>query len=147
MIGNTIMKPVRASLLLCLLSLSCLALTGCQTGPHKRTHLRNSAQASIVLQYSSWDYIFMTQPSYREGEFLRQIHRPELSGVLDQMNVTRETAVVSLGWQYDRQTLQTLLGDWKKLLKECGFRRVVFVRGTNSTSVERARIIEETELI
>jgi len=139
------MKLVRAFLLLGLPVLLSFVLAGCQTG--KPTRFRGSDQASIVLQYSSWDYIFMTKPLYQEGDFLRQIHRPELAGVLDQLNVARETAVISVGWQYDQKTLQQLLGDWKQLLKQCGFRRAVFVRGNSSTSVEHAIIIEDANLI
>ena len=141
------MQPIRAVLSLSLLTVSCLTLAGRQTAaPNKDAHLRGTARASIVLQYSSWDYIFMTKPSYRDGDYLRQIHRPELAGVLQQMNVPRETAVVSVGWLYDAKSLQALLGDWKRLLKECGFRKVVFVRGSNA-GVEHAPIIEETDLI
>jgi hypothetical protein len=146
--GKAIMKPIRASFLLSLIVLSCLTLTGCQTAaPRKQARFSGSEKASIVIQYSSWDYIFMTKPLYREGEFLRQIHRPELAGVFDQMNVNRETAVVSLGWQYDKQTLQELLVNWKQLLRECRFQRVVFVRGNNNKTVERAIIIEDANLI
>jgi hypothetical protein len=142
------MKPLfRTTTTVSALTLLCLLLAGCEApGPNKPSRFRGSARASVVLQYNSWDYIFMIRPALREGAYLRQIRGAELAGVLDQAKVPRETAVISFGWDYDPKQLRELLADWKRLLKACGFRRVVFVRGTSGASVENAVIIEETEL-
>lgn len=80
----------------------CLVLAGCSTlASNTRPRFHGSDQASVVLQYNSPDYIFMTKPSCREEKFLRQIRRPEVAGLLDDMRVPRETAVVSVSWLYE----------------------------------------------
>ncbi len=124
-----------------------LLLAGCSTPPpDSRARFHDSSQASVVLQYNSRDYIFMTRPSYREQGFLRQIRRPDVPDVMDQMRVARQLAVVSLTWQLEGEELRTVLSDWKDLLKQCGFQRVVFVRGWGPTSVDGAIILEAADL-
>lgn len=126
---------------------SSLLFASCSTPPPDlRARFRDSGQASVVLQYNSRDYIFMTSPSYREQGFLRQIRRPEVPSVMDQMRVARQLAVVSLTWQLEGEELRTVLSDWKDLLKQCGFQRVVFVRGWGPTSVDGAIILEAADL-
>ncbi len=122
-------------------------LVGCALSPaDTRPRFHEASQASVVLQYNSHDFVFMTSPCYREDGFLQQIRQPDLAGVLDRMNIQRDLAVISLVWQLQGKDLQAVLDDWKALLKQCGFRRVVFVRGRGDAKVEGAIIIEDSDL-
>ena len=126
------------SLLLCLLS------PGCQTALPQPGVI---SQASVVFQYNSQDYIFITKPSYREGEgYLRQIRRPEVAAVMNQLHLPREPAVVALPWRLEGERLQAVLSDWNNVLKECGFRRAVFVRSDGKQDRKRDVVIETRDL-
>src|ERR1700742_26803 len=57
-------------------------------------HFTEENSVNAVLQFSSWDYTFLTRPQYIEGGYLQQVHRESLNGVFNQLNLRRGMAVV-----------------------------------------------------
>jgi hypothetical protein len=123
--------------------LLCLILSGCLEVPEdKSPRFHDASRVSVVFEYNSPEYVFMIKPACRQNGFLRQIHHPELPGLLNEMHVQRELAVVSLPWSCGGAMLRAVVDDWKKLLGGCGFRQVVFVRNPGSENLEGAVLVE-----
>src|SRR5258708_34612650 len=89
------------------------------------TKFVDEGSVNAVLQFSSWEYTFLVRPQYTEDGFLQQIHRENLEGILNRLNVRRGTVVVVIGWSYNGEALNKLVSDWKTILGSCGFQRVV----------------------
>lgn len=123
----------------------CLQLCGCATPQFQEARRFEDARyASVVLQFSSWDYIFVRRPAYQdEGGFLHAVKRDEIAGVVNGLSVPRELAVVTVGWQYDPATLRGLARDWESILGQCGFRRVVIVHPNFSGELDGTDIIDD----
>ena len=121
-----IMKELRWFWKAALLSAFVLINQGCQTarwvdaGPP----FRDAASTDVVLRFSRWDYISISQPDYREDGFIRHLKREELGRTFDGLGLRRDTAVVVLGWTYQDEMLNSVVADWKTVLQQCCFRLV-----------------------
>ena len=104
------------------LALFCAGLSGCATSP-SLPRFHGATAASVVLQFNTWDYIFLTQPDYRENGFQQILERGELGAVFDQLQVPRNLAVVVVGWTYQGGDLDRVIADWKAILGRSGFQR------------------------
>ena len=107
-------------------------------------HFADDSSVNAVLQFSSWDYTFLTRPQYVEGGYLQMVHRDNVSKVLDQMKVRRGTVAVVVGWTYNGEALQQVVSDWKTILNGCGFQRVVILRAQLGNSLNGSGIIDDS---
>jgi len=137
---------VKSKLTVPLLIAIATLLTACQSQSHfGLVRFRDGNQANVVLNFNDWNYIFMIRPDYREAGFAQIIRKNELSSAFDQCHVSRELAVVTIGWQYKSKKLAAVTSEWKKILKKNGFQRVAFVHG-NPRHLRRSYLIEEVWL-
>lgn len=110
------------------------------------THFHDDGMVNAVLQFSSWDYTFLLRPRYEENGFLQQVRRDNIRQVLDQLNVRRGTAAVVLGWTYNGPVLDKAVADWKSILGQCGFQRVVFLRAQDGNRLNGSEVIDDSIL-
>lgn len=132
-----------------LLAILTLSFAGCSTpgsASGKSRHFREASSASVVLQFSSWEYTFMVQPRYDENGFLQPVPRDGLGRVLDQVHASRDLAVVVIGWTYGSNDIEGLVREWKSILGGCGFRRAVLVRPNDSDKLDGSLIIDDSIL-
>lgn len=127
------------------LALFCACLSGCVTSPSS-PRFHDAAEASVVLQFNSWDYIFLAQPDYRDHGFQRVLRRDEVGAVLDRLQVPRNLAVVVVGWTYQGGDLGRVIADWKAILGRCGFRRVVILRPGTYGRLNGSAIVDDSTL-
>ncbi|HTQ96524.1 MAG TPA: hypothetical protein VMH89_06945 [Candidatus Acidoferrum sp.] len=133
------------------LSVSSCALNGSKysvMGPFDESAPRFTDEDSVnaVLQFSSWDYTFLVRPQYTQDGYLQQVHRGDLNGVLNRLNVRRGTAVVVVGWTYNGDSLNQLVTDWKNILGGCGFQRVVVLRAQLSNKLNGSVVVDDSTL-
>lgn len=101
---------------------------------------------NAVLQFSSWDYTFLVRPQYAEDGYLQQVNGKNLEGVLDRLNVRRGTAAVVVGWTYNGAALAGVVADWKKILGDCGFQRVVILRAQLGNKLNGSVVVDDSIL-
>jgi type IV pilus biogenesis protein CpaD/CtpE len=126
-----------------------ILFSGCATtqkSADNSPRFREGRHANVILRFSSWDYTFMTKPFYAEGGYMQQVKRETLGQVLNQYEVERGMAVVVVGWQYNADTLDQLVSDWKSILGGCGFQRVVILRASRNSQLNGSVIIEDASL-
>jgi hypothetical protein len=143
------MKMFYVLLKAALLTMFCLSLAACSTPEataSKPRRFHEASRADAVLQFSSWEYIFIVQPRYAQNGFLRQVRRESISRALDECHVRRSLAVVVIGWQYESQETNRLLADWKSIMGGCGFQRVVFLRSNTYNQLNGSQIIDDSTL-
>ena len=107
-------------------------------------HFHDNSSVNAVLQFSSWDYTFLTRPRYADGGYLKLVNRGNVVQVLDEMKVQRGTAVVTVGWTYRGEVLDKVVSDWKTILGSCGFKRVVILRPQWGDEINGSIIIEDS---
>ena len=107
-------------------------------------HFTDDASVNAVLQFSSWDYTFLTRPQYLEGGYLQMVRRENVGKVLDQMQVRRGTVAVVVGWTYNGDALNQVVTDWKTILNGCGFQRVVILRAQLGNNLNGSVIIDDS---
>jgi hypothetical protein len=105
---------------------------------------QDDASVNAVLQFSSWEYTFLTRPQYAEGGYLQQVRRDNIGKVFDQLKVRRGTAVVVVGWTYTGDVLNRVVSDWKTILGSCGFQRVVVLRAQWGNNLNGSVIIDDS---
>ena len=133
-----------------------VSLTGCvstQTAvefssdaPRASAHFHDDSQVNAVLQFSSWDYTFLLRPQYTDNGFLQQVRPENINQVLDRLNVRRGTAAVLVGWTYNGATLDKVIADWKTILGQCGFQRVVILRAQDGNRLNGSVVIDDSIL-
>jgi hypothetical protein len=109
-------------------------------------HFTEEGSVNAVLQFSSWEYTFLVRPQYTEDGFLQQIHRENLEGILSRLRVRRGTVVVVVGWTYNGEVLGKLVSDWKTILGDCGFQRVVVLRAQLGNKLNGSVIVDDSIL-
>ena len=107
-------------------------------------HFNDDKSANAVLQFSSWDYTFLTRPRYAEGGYLKVVSRGNIEQALKEMDVQRGTAVVTIGWTYRGEVLDKVVADWKTILGHYGFQRVVFLRAQWGDVLNGSVIIDDS---
>ena len=126
-----IMSKIRTFAFAALLPVVTLAVSGCYTPPEIVDNLpkfRESARASVVLRFYRWDHVFLAQPEFREGGFLRALKREEIGPAFNSMHVKHDMAVVVIGYNHQPQEQKEIVEAWKSLLRDQGFRRIVCLR-------------------
>jgi hypothetical protein len=139
-----IIRSAAVALVVCF-SISCASTSSPQRADNS-PRFHDAAVASVVLQYNSWDYIFITHPDYRENGFQHQLKREDLGLAFNRLSVRRDLAVVVVGWTYDDTQLAQLVGDWKAVLSTYGFQRVVCVRANGGTDVNGSIVVDDSQL-
>jgi hypothetical protein len=109
-------------------------------------HFQEDASVNAVLQFSSWDYTFLTRPQYAEGGYLQQVRRENIGKVMEQLKIRRGTAAVVVGWTYTGEILDKVVSDWKTILSGCGFERVVILRAKLGNNLNGSIIIDDSTL-
>jgi hypothetical protein len=140
---KNVVRVLAVSLIVCL-SISCATTSGQHADARPRFH--EAAEASVVLQFNSWDYIFVTQPDYRQGGFRPQLKREDLAPAFSKLGVRRDLAVVVVGWTYDDTQMAQLVGEWKAVLSTCGFQRVVCVRANGGSDLNGSIVVDDSQL-
>ena len=134
-----------------------LSFAGCATqkmelttygngGDNSGPQFTEEGSVNAVLQFSSWDYTFLTRPQYAESGYLQQVHRETLNDVLNRYNVRRGMAVVVVGWTYNGDDLKKLVKDWNGILDGCGFQRVVVLRAQLGNKLNGSVIVDDSIL-
>jgi hypothetical protein len=125
-------------------------LNGCQSAkPNPLANLKRfqeADQATAVFKYDSWDYIFMLQPPVMEGGYRRILKVEDLRPVILSHGVSRDLAVVLLGWQYTPADHYRLGQRWNEVLKAEGFQRVVCVKTVNEKKINGSPIVYDSAL-
>lgn len=142
------MKTERAWIQGTLITTLCLWMIGCASpgGPGRPRHFHEASRASVVLQFSSWDYTFLVRPRYDENGFLQQVRRDNINQVFNQFKVRRDMAVVVIGWTYGQHETAELVAEWKSILARCGFRRAVFLRSNIDDRLNGSEVIDDSSL-
>jgi hypothetical protein len=109
-------------------------------------HFAEEGSVNAVLQFSSWDYTFLVRPQYTQDGYLQQVHRGDINGVFNRLNVRRGTAVVVVGWTYNGDALNQLVADWKDILGGCGFQRVVVLRAQLGKKLNGSVVVDDSTL-
>jgi hypothetical protein len=128
----------------CATSSQNMELTLYGEGQNSGPRFADEASLNAVLQFSSWDYTFLVRPQYTAGGYLQQVRRENINQVFDQMKVRRGTAAVVVGWTYNGDDLKKLVSDWKTILGECGFQRVVILRAQLGNTLNGSVIVDDT---
>lgn len=129
-----------------------LSATSCSTsrsgvsGSLAGSHFHDDAMVNAVLQFSSWDYTFLVRPRYEENGFLQQVRPDNIKQVFDGLNVRRGTAAVVIGWTCNGPVLDKAVADWKSILGQCGFQRVVFLRAQDGNRLNGSEVIDDSIL-
>lgn len=84
----------------------------------------------------------MTRPDIRQDGFLPVLTRDQIARELQHRVVQRDAAVVLIGYSYSGTQLAALANDWKQLLADLGFKRVVLLRG-GGKKIEGLPVIED----
>lgn len=125
-----------------------LSVTSCSTSRNgvAVSHFHDDAMVNAVLQFSSWDYTFLVRPRYEDNGFLERVRPDNIKQVLDQLNVRRGTAAVVFGWTLNGPVLDKAVADWKSVLGQCGFQRVVFLRAQDGNRLNGSEVIDDSIL-
>jgi hypothetical protein len=124
-----------------------LFLSSCATSSKMADNsprFNDDKSVNAVLQFSSWDYTFLTRPRYAEGGYLNVVRRENIPQALDETKVQRGTAVVTVGWTYNGEVLDKVVSDWKTILGSCGFQRVVILRAQWGDKLNGSIIIDDS---
>lgn len=131
-----------------ILLLAAALLDSCATSPRivdTRPRFHETAAAEVVLRHYRWEHINLTKPDHREAGYLVQLSRETLGPTFEQLRVGRNLAVVVLGWCYSDAELAQLVAEWKNVLFDQGFKRVVCLRATGrGNDVDGALIIDDS---
>lgn len=129
-----------------ILAVLALFSSGCATTHQSARRFHGASHVNAVLQFSSWDYTFLTRPRYDDHGFLLPVKQDNIEQVMNQLHVKRNTAVVVIGWTYEAEKLRHLVAQWKTILGNCGFRRAVFLRANIYNRLNGSLIIDDSTL-
>ena len=124
-------------------------ISGCTTTSTSQVdnatpHFHDNGSVNAVLQFSSWDYTFLTRPRYADGGYLKVVSRDQVAQALNEMSVQRGTAVVTVGWTYTGDTLNKVVSDWNTILGDYGFQRVVILRAQWGDVLNGSIVIDDS---
>lgn len=141
-----IMKQNRfASLTLLLAGLFLVSCASQSPLSSSRPRFREADAASVVLHYSGWERINVTRPEYRQDNFLVQLSPKEIGLAFARLGVKRDMAVVVLDWDHGQQNLNEIVSDWKTILFNHGFKRVVCLEVGRHNQVQGLQVIDDTQ--
>ncbi|MEI9960752.1 MAG: hypothetical protein WDM76_06370 [Limisphaerales bacterium] len=113
-----------------LIAVSCSSLPPPAIGP--RFH--EGAAANLVLIYYGNQSIYMTKPDTRENGFLPLLSRQDVLHSLERPEIGHDLAVIVVG-TLTAEAEAALMQDWESVLKEQGFRRVVWLASGNTNDI------------
>jgi hypothetical protein len=125
---------------------ACLTVSGCYSPPQGKdtAQLFHEADSvNVVLRFYTWNTFYIVQPNFREGGFLRPLKSRDLGGAFSSLKLRRDMAVVLIGTSYRGVNLTRSVDDWKVVLAQHGFRRVVFLRDNDENKLDGLPIIED----
>jgi hypothetical protein len=111
-----------------------------------RGRFHEATSADLVLRFYSWDSIHMTRPDTRENGFLPLLNRENLAGQLDRPDLGHDLAVVVMGFMFSNAQESELFHDWKTLLDERGFRRIVLLRAGFKNKIDGLPILYDSAM-
>ena len=109
-----------------------LLATGCSTPQIAR--FSEQEGADLIVRYYSDDTSYMLKPSMTEGEFLSILDRDAVLKVAKQQP-GRQLAVVILIHYNVESEAEAVKRNWRNLLTQVGYQRVVFLRAANGMRV------------
>lgn len=125
-------------------------LNGCQSAkPNPQANFQRfheADQVSAVFKYDSWNYIFMLQPPVMEGGYRRILKVEDLRPVILSQDISRNLAVVLVGWQYTPDDLYHLGQRWNEVLRAEGFQRVVCIKTMNEKKLNGCPVVFDSAL-
>ncbi|MBE0540636.1 MAG: hypothetical protein IH623_04535 [Verrucomicrobia bacterium] len=89
---------------------------------------REEKAADVILHFYQWDAIYLIKPDSRQEGFLPLLKREDIAGEMKRRAFVRDLAVVLVGYTHNTNPQGPVVREWKSLLAEQGFRRVVFLR-------------------
>ena len=119
------------------LSFAVLLFTSCATRQYPMAAIRRFGeedQANLIIRYYSDDTSYVLKPAMAEGPFLTILKKDQVLALAKQQP-NRQLAVVALIHYGAESQADTVKHDWTSLLTEAGYRRVVFLRASNSMKV------------
>lgn len=116
--------------------------TSCSTVSLGRFYEEKSA--NVILEFYGWEAIYMTRPDTRQDGYLPLLSRAQVEHELGNRVMPHDLAVVVIGNTYSATQVPQLAGEWKQLLGERGFRRVVFLRAGTGKRINGLPIIEDS---
>ena len=132
------MIRILAPVLLVVVLLTSCALPGSPISASPR--FSEEEQADVIIRYYSDDTSYVLKPAKTEGPFLT-IFKKDAVLALAKQQPGRQLAVVLLIHYTDEDVSEAVKRDWKKLLTETGYRRVVFLRALNSMKVNGLAVL------
>jgi len=118
---------VSASLLLVV-----LLATACSTP--RTARFSEQEQADLIVRYYSDDTSYLLKPAKKEGSFMSILNRDAVLNVARQQP-SRQLAVVILIHYNAECEGEAVQRNWRTLLTQVGYQRVVFLRGRNGMRV------------
>jgi hypothetical protein len=132
------------------LSVVCFGLSGCETTQpvaETRPRFQGEASADLILRFSRWDTIYMMRPQLRSDGFLGVLTRTSLEQQLKTQPLPdRNLAVVVLGFRFSLEEEDQLVGEWNKMLGDCGYRRVVVLRTGPGKTTDGLLIVRDSDI-
>jgi hypothetical protein len=140
------MKLLRLLSMAALVAFGGLAVSGCYTGNQAKDtspRFHDEKSVNVVMRFYKWDNFFIVQPAYRDDGFLHQVQPAELDQAFNKLQISRGTAVVLMGWNYDSIETAQNVDHWKSVLSGLGFQRVVCLRDYDDTRLNGLPIIND----
>ena len=115
-------------------------------GAEAATRYSEGDSADVVLRFYRWDSIYMTKPESREDGFLPVLTRESIGREIARHRVGRSLAVLIIGFTYSADQDSPLVKEWKALLAQQGFRRVVFLRAGPDKNIDGLPILYDSAI-
>jgi hypothetical protein len=109
--------------------------TSCSTpGTAQMARFQEQEQANLVVRYYTDDTSYVLKPQKTDGPFLSILDKRAVLDVAKQQS-GRQLAVVILIHYADDGQAAAVKHEWRGLLTNVGYQRVVFLRGMNGMRV------------
>ena len=120
-----------------------LLLTSCATPQSPWAALprfNEQDQASLIVRYYSDDTSYVLKPQQTEGPFLTVLKKDAVLDLAKQQPGRQLAVVILIHYGADDQA-EAVKQNWKNLLAEAGYQRVVFLRAVNSMQVNGLAVL------
>ena len=138
------LRFVPFSLLMLVVSCAQTPVTHSTLTPDTRSRFHEANAADLVLEYYRPDTIYMKRPAAHEGPFLTIFTRENISSEIARRVAAHGLAVVVIGQFHDLAQETALIHDWKSVLGDCEFNRVVFLRAGRTTKIVGLPVINDS---
>ncbi len=120
-----------------------LVLTSCATSRFPWAGLprfHEQDQANFIVRYYSDDTSYVLKPQTTEGGFLTVLKKDAVLDVAKRQADRQLAVVILIHYGADSQA-EAVQDDWRNLLAQAGYQRIVFLRGERSTQVNGLRVL------